>query len=140
MFTSVARTGALAHIGSTAVSGTAAAHGHDCSWIYRRRSRRIATGVRIQAFGKTHERGGSKTSPRHGAEWNSWRDAGQNRSVHHVIRALWISRVARGQFCAACVCQRVFEMPLSGGVYGGDAEKPADGVFLSTPTCERLAA
>src|SRR5579863_2173945 len=125
MFTSVARTGALAHIGSAAVSGTTAAHSHDSGGVYRRRSRRIAAGVRIQAFGKTHEGGGSKTSPRHGAEWNSWRDAGQNRSVHYVIRALWISRIACGQLCAACVCQRVFEMPLPGGVYGGDAEQPA---------------
>src|SRR5579862_9655517 len=119
---SVARTGALAHIGSAAVSGTAAAYGDDCGRIYRRRGGRIAASVWVQAFGKAHERGGSKTSPWHGAERNSRRNAGQNRSVHHVIRALWISRITCGQFCAACVCQRVFEMPLPRGVYGSDAE------------------
>src|ERR1700757_280455 len=122
MFASVARAGTFAHIGSAAVSGTAAANSHDSGGIYWRRSRRIAAGGWGQTVGKTDEGGGNKTSPRHGAEWNSRSYAGQNRSVHHVIRALWISRIACGQFCAACVCQRVFEMPLPGGVYGSDAE------------------
>src|ERR1700746_1513861 len=129
MFASVARAGTFAHIGSAAVSGTAAANSHDSGRIYWRRSRRIAAGGLVQAFGKAGERGGKKPPPRHGAERNSRSDAGQNRSVHHVIRALWISRIARGQFCAASVCQRVFEMPLPGGVYGSDAKYPANGIL-----------
>src|ERR1700722_1541422 len=126
---SLARAGTLAHIGSAAISGTAAAHGHDCGGIYRRRSGRTEAGVWVQAFRKTDERGGSKTSPRHGTERNSWSHAGQNRSVHYIVCALWISRIACGQLCAACVCQRVFEMPLPGGVHGGDAEQPANGIL-----------
>src|ERR1700719_2304614 len=126
---SLARAGDLAHIGSATISGTAAANGHDCGGIYRGRSGRTAAGVWVQAFRKTDERGGSKTSPRHGTERNSWSHTGQNRSVHHIVRALWISRIARGQLCAACVCQRVFEVPLSGGVHGGDAKQPTNGIL-----------
>src|SRR6202035_3749228 len=105
---SLARAGTLAHIGSAAISGTAAAHGHDCGGIYRRRSGRTEAGVWVQAFRKTDERGGSKTSPRHGTERNSWSHTGQNRSVHHIVRALWISRIARGQLC---VCFHLFYYP-----------------------------
>ena len=39
-----------------------------------------------------------------------------------VFRALWISRIACGQLCAARVCQRVFEMPLPGSIHRCDAE------------------
>ena len=68
---------------------------------------------------------------RRGMEQNGHhrRDAGDYCSVHYFICAVWISGIACGQFCAACVCQRVFEMPLSGGVYGGDAEQSADGIL-----------
>ena len=65
------------------------------------------------------------------AERNHRRDAGQDRAVDHFVRAVRISGIARGEFCADRVCQRVFEMPLSGGVHGGDAEQSADGILFS---------
>ena len=46
----------------------------------------------------------------------------KSRAIDHFVCALRISRIARGEFCAARVCQRLFEMPLSGGVYRRDAE------------------
>ena len=45
------------------------------------------------------------------------RGAGRNRSFHHFVRALWISRIARRQFRPDRLCQRLFEMPLSGGIH-----------------------
>ena len=79
---------------------------------------------------------------RRGMEQNGILGATQdtNRSVHHVICALWISRIACGQFCAACVCQRVFEMPLSRGVYSSDAEQPANGILQCRHIGEGRAA
>jgi DNA polymerase III alpha subunit len=50
---------------------------------------------------------------------------------HHFVCALWFSRITRGQFCADCLCQRLFEMSLPGGVHGGNSQQSADG-FLST--------
>ena len=43
--------------------------------------------------------------------------AGGYRALHHVVRAVRISRIARRQLRAAGLCQRVFEVPLSGGVH-----------------------
>ena len=54
-----------------------------------------------------------------------------DRAVDHLVRAVRISGIACGQFRADRLCQRVFEVPLSGGVHGGAAEQPADGVLSS---------
>ena len=35
------------------------------------------------------------------------RGAGEDHPLHHLVRALRISRIARGQFCADCLCQRL---------------------------------
>ena len=45
------------------------------------------------------------------------RGAGQHRAVHHFVRAVRISRIARRQLRPDRLCQRVFEVPLPGGVH-----------------------
>ena len=97
--------------------------------FYRRRGGRIAPRVWLQALGKTHEGSRSETAARDGAKRNHWRDAGYDRAIDHFICAVWISRIARGEFCADRVCQRLFEMPLSRGIHRGDAEQSADGIL-----------
>ena len=48
--------------------------------------------------------------------------AGRNYSFHYFVRALRISRIACREFRADRLCQRLFEMPLSGGVHCRVAE------------------
>ena len=67
-------------------------------------------------------------------------DAGQDRAIDHVVRAVWISGIARREFRADRLCQRVSEMPLSGRVHRGDAEQPADGFLSSGHAGEGRAA
>jgi error-prone DNA polymerase len=52
-----------------------------------------------------------------------------HRPVDHVVRAVRLSRVARGQLRAARLCERVPEGALPGGVLHGAAQQPADGVL-----------
>ena len=67
------------------------------------------------------------------------RCAGSNHPIHHFVRALRISRIACGQLRAHRLCERVSEMPLSGGVHRGHAEQPADGFLQSGDAGERRA-
>ncbi len=69
-----------------------------------------------------HEGNRNQAAARNAGQRNHRRDAGQSRPVDHFFRALRISRIARGQFRADRLCQRLFEMPLSRGVYRRDAE------------------
>ena len=52
---SVARTGAQAHAGRSAVSGATAAHGDDRGQLHRRRGGRVAPRHGLQALGSAHE-------------------------------------------------------------------------------------
>ena len=49
--------------------------------------------------------------------------------VDHVVRAVRLPRVARGELRAAGVRERVSQGALSGGVLHGAAQQPADGVL-----------
>ena len=66
-------------------------------------------------------------------------DAGRNHSVDHVIRALWISRIACGQLRADRVCERVSEVSLPRRVHRRHAEQSADGVLQPGHAGERCA-
>ena len=74
-----------------------------------------------------------ETKLREGMHRNGIRgqDAGFHRAGHHLLCALRISGVARGQFRIDRLCQRLFEVPLSGGLHGGHAEQSADGLLSS---------
>ena len=68
------------------------------------------------------------------------RGGGTDRHVHHVVRAVRFSRIARGELCAARVCQRVFEGALPGGVLHGAPQQSADGVLPSLDARQGRAA
>ena len=74
-----------------------------------------------------------KLRARHGEKRNCRRCAGKNHALDYFVCAVRISGVSCGEFRAAGVFQRVFEMPLSGGVYGGDAQQSTDGILFSRP-------
>ena len=56
---------------------------------------------------------------------------GADRSLHFFVRALRISRIARRQLRADCLCQCLPEMPLPGRIHRGPAQQSAHG-FLSS--------
>jgi error-prone DNA polymerase len=73
-------------------------------------------------------------------ERNLSQGAGRNYSLHHFFRALWISRIARRQLRPHRLCQRIFEMPLSGCVHRRAAQQPAHGILFSRNHRQRCAA
>ena len=66
--------------------------------------------------------------------------AGRYRALHHLVRALRISRIARRQLRAAGLRQRVFEVPLPGRLHLRPAEQPAHGLLFAGDPDQRRAA
>ena len=66
---------------------------------------------------------------RHGAQRHRRRGGGWHRAVDHVVRALRIPGVARGELRAHRLRERVPEGALPGGLLRGAAQQPADGVL-----------
>ena len=66
--------------------------------------------------------------------------AGHHRAFHHFVRAVRLSGIARRQFRAAGLCQRVLEVPLPGGLHLRHAEQPADGILFAGHFDQRRAA
>ena len=120
-----------ADAGRAAVSGAVAAHGHDRGGVHGRPGGGVAARHGFQAIGKTHAGDRDEAARGHGAQRHSRRGAGPDRAVDHFVCAVRISGIARGQFRDDRLCQRVFEVPLPGGVHGGAAEQSADGVLSS---------
>ena len=110
------------HAGRAAVSGAVTAHGHDRGQLYRRRSGRVAPRHGLQAFRGANESDRRKAACRHDAQRNLLRSAGADRPVDYFVRSLWISGISCRQLCFDCLCQRLFEMPLPGGIHGGAPE------------------
>ena len=137
---SVARAGAGPHARRAAVPGAVASHGDDRRRIYRRRGRRTPASIRFQTIGEAHARSRGKAAARHGPERHHRTCAGRHHSVHHVVRAVWLSRIARRQLRAHRLRERVPEMPLPRGFHGGDAEQSADGLLPSGDHRQRRAA
>ena len=77
---------------------------------------------------------------RDGAAGDYRRRRGGDHPLDHVVRALRLSGVARGELRAARLRQRVPEGALPGGVLHGDAEQPADGVLPSGDAGQGRAA
>jgi len=55
-----------------------------------------------------------------------------NCPVHRVFRAVWISGIARGQFCSDCLCECLSQVLLSRSVYSGHAQQPAHGFYSAS--------
>ncbi len=119
---SFARAGAAADAGRAVVSGTVAAHGDDRGGIHGRAGGGIAAGDGFQAVGKAHERYREEAARGDGSQRHSRRGAGPDRAVDYFVCVVRLSGVACCQLRYDRVCQRLFEVPLSGGVYGGSVE------------------
>ncbi|PYX50758.1 MAG: hypothetical protein DMG79_04990, partial [Acidobacteria bacterium] len=94
---SLARTRPQAHAWRTSVSGTTAAGRNDRGEFYGRRSRGVASCHGIQTLADAHARDRSQVARRHDPERHLAESTGRNYSFHHILRALWISRIARRQ-------------------------------------------
>ncbi len=89
-----------------------------------------------RAFGfkrseKEDEGNRSRAARRHAEEWDRWRRTGSDHSIDHGIRPIWLSGVACRQLCAACICQRLSEVPPPGCVHCSDTEPSAHGILQS---------
>ena len=82
----------------------------------------------------------AKLRCRHDAQRHLVEGAGRNYSFYYFVRTLRISGVARREFRADRLCQRLFEMPLPGRVHCCSAQQPADGILFSRDNCQRRAA
>ena len=67
-------------------------------------------------------------------------DARHDRAEHQLVCAVWISRVARGELCADCVCVGVLQGEVPGRVYLRHSQQPADGFLLAGSAGEGCAA
>ena len=85
--------------------------------ILRRRGRRTAASDGIQAIRKKDARDRSQAARGDDAQRNFASGTGRNRAVDYFVCAVWISGIARGQFCADRICERIFEAALSGGIH-----------------------
>ena len=94
----------------------------------------------FQTLGKAHGGYRSETARRHGPQRDPWGSAGPHRAIHHVLRALRLPGIARRQFRAAGLCQRVLEVSLSGRLHVRHAEQSADGLLFAGGIDQRCAA
>ena len=109
------------------VSGAAVADGDDRREFHRRRGGRFAACDGLQAFGRAHAENRSEAATRNAAERHRQRDAGRNHHADHILRSLWISRIACGKLCFDRLRERLPEVSLPGGIHGRFAQQPADG-------------
>ena len=67
--------------------------------------------------------------------------AGHDRSVHHFVRAVWISRIARRQLRACSPMRaRILKCHYLAAFHRRDAEQSADGLLSPGDAGERRAA
>ncbi len=82
-----------------------------------------------------------RQSPRrHGAQRHLARSAGADHPLHHLVRTLRISRVARRQLRSHRLRQRLLEVPLPRGLHRRAAQQPADGILFARDHRERRPA
>ena len=90
-----------------------------------------APGDGLQALGRAHERHRTAAARGVGEERHRRRRGRRDHPLDHVVRALWLPGVARGELRVARLCQLVSEGALSGGVRHGAAQLPADGILFA---------
>ena len=135
-----ARADPEAHAGRAALPGAAAADGDGGGGLLGRRGRGAPARVRVQALGRAHEDDRGEAARRHGAAGPHGRGGRVDRAVDRLVRALRLSRVARGELRAARLRQRLPEGALPGGVLRRDARQLSDGVLSPRDAREGRAA
>ena len=137
---SLAGTGAGAHAGRAAVSGTIAARRHDRRRIYRRRSGRAAPGLWLQAQREAHA--DIEVKLRAGMERNGITGAAQEEILQSITSfALYgFPESHAASFALIAYASAWLEVPLPGGIHCGAAQQSADGILLAGNHRERRAA
>ena len=97
--------------------------------LHGRRSGGAAPRDGLQALRGAHGRDRRAAALGHGEKRHHGARAGPDRQVHHVVRALRLPRVARGQLRAHRVRERLAEGASPGGVHGVPPERVADGLL-----------
>ncbi len=118
-----------AHARRAALPGAVAAHGDGRGGVHGRRSRGAAPRDGVQAVRGAHAGDRDEAARRHGAQRHHRRDGRRDRALDHLVCAVRLPRVARGELRAAGLRERVPEGALPGGVLRGAAEQPAHGVL-----------
>ena len=108
--------------------------------FHRRRSRRAAPRHGIQTLRSPHARHRNPAARRHDAQRHHRQAAGRHRPIHHFVRAVRISRIARRQFRLDRLRQRVSEMPLPGRLHRRDPQQSAHGLLRAGHVGEGCAA
>ena len=98
-----------AHARRAAVPGADPEDGDGRGRVHGRRSRGAAAGDGIQALGRADGFDREAAARGHGRARHRSRGARSDRQVHHVLRALRVSRVARRELRADRLRERVFE-------------------------------
>ena len=118
-----------AHARRAALPGAAPQDRDGGRGLHGRRGGRAAPRDGLQALGGAHGRDRRAAALGHGEKRHHGARAGPDRQVHHVVRALRLPRVARGQLRAHRVRERVAEGASPGGVHGVPPERVADGLL-----------
>ena len=130
---SLAGTGAQAHAGCAALSGTTAAHGDGGRQFHRRGSRRTAPRRRHAPLLGADEESRRQAARRHDGERTRCCDAGEHHPEHQFLRAVRLSRVACRQLRSDRLCLGIFQSEVSRRVHLRDSEQSADGLLHRLP-------
>ena len=136
----VARADPEAHARGAALPGAAPAHGDDRGRLHRRRGRGAAPRDGLQALGEAHEGDRGAAAPGDGRAGDHGRGRGGDRALDPLVRALRLSRVARGELRAHRLRERVPEGAPPGRVRVRAPQQPADGLLPPVHAGEGRAA
>src|SRR4029453_15243799 len=99
-----------------------------------------ATRIEFSSFRRTDEQGLREIASGDGTKRGGAGQDRQNCSVHLIVCALWVSRIARHQFRHSGIWQRVFKNSSGAGILREPFEQSANGFLHTRDNCERCAA
>ena len=107
--------------------------------LNRRRGRRGAARDGLQALAGADGENRAPPARGHGGEGHRRRARRGDRAQHHVVRAVWFSRIAFGELRADRIRVGISEVSSCGGIFRRDAELLSDGLLSSRNAGERRA-
>ena len=128
------------HAGRAALPGAAPAHGHGRRELHGRRGGGAAARDGHEALAEEDGRARGEAAVGHEGERHRGRRRRPDRPVDHVLRAVRLPGIARGQLRAARLRERVPARPSSGRVRVRAAQQPAHGVLLAVHSGQGRAA
>ena len=130
---------------SSGPSACPSSRSSSCAWpwpsrLHGGRGRGPAPGHGHEALAEEDGGAGGEAARGHGRERHRGRHPGPDRAVDHVVRALRLPGVARGQLRAPGLRERVPARPSPGGVRVRAPQQPAHGVLLAVHAGQGRAA